>query len=163
MFYSRLDAQQAAQTAQTAAQQAAQTAAQAAQVAAQTAAQAAQDTAQTARGWAAPQLENAADYYATTVSPRITDALRSTARQVSPDRSGSRLLGRRLPGGRALQVSLLVAAGIAAAGAAAVLVRHKYKAAMAADTEFDVVDVEDSDEPGPVSSAAAQADAVAGV
>lgn len=144
----------ASQTAQTAAQSAAHAAQAAAQSAAHTAQSAAQSAAQemgksmrqgvyVARGWAAPRLEDAADYCTTTVAPRVADTLRSTARQVSPDDS-KRKSGLR----SAMSLSLLALAAAAAAGAVAVLVRRQYKAAMEADTETEVVDVDDANEPG---------------
>ena len=96
----------AAQTAAAAAQSAAQTAAMAAQVAAQEVSTAAQTAATgvskgvyNARRWAAPQLENAAEYTTTTAAPKVSAVLLSTARQVNPEdvphQSG---LPRRLPG-----------------------------------------------------------------
>lgn len=72
----------------------------------------------TARKWAAPQLENAADYCTMTVAPRVSSALRTTARQVRPEdpaAAKSRL-------GRTLSWPFLVAAVLAAAGATAAVV-----------------------------------------
>jgi hypothetical protein len=120
------------------------TAAQSAQAAAQVAAQGVGSAAQgvgktvtrqvhTARGWAAPRLENAADYCTATVAPRVSSAIRATARQVSPEdaRPGK---GR----GRASWSFLVIAALAAAAAATAVAVaRQRYKTAMDADTEPD--------------------------
>jgi hypothetical protein len=138
----------AAQTAQSAAQTA-QSAAQTAQSAAQTAALSMGSAAQTAahemgrsmrqgvyvaRGWAAPRLENAADYCTATVAPRVADTLRTTARQVSPDDATKRRPTLR----SVLSVSALGLAAAAAAAAVAVLVRRQYKAAMDADTEGSV-------------------------
>lgn len=126
----------AAQNAAAAAQTAAQTATMAAQVAAQEVSTAAQLAATNvnkgvynARVWAAPQLENAAEYTTTTLAPKVSAALRSTARQITPEdvrpkRSSS-----------VLTWSFLAAAVLAAAGAAAVLIRQRYRTAMAADTE----------------------------
>jgi hypothetical protein len=140
-------AQAAAQTAAQSAQAAAQTAALTAQAAAQTAAQgmgkSARQGVYVARGWAAPRLENAADYTTTTVAPRVADALRSTARQVSPEDVSNRRSAMR----SVLSISVLAGAALAAVGAVAILVRHQYKSAMDADTEDDVVDVEDTHEP----------------
>jgi hypothetical protein len=83
-------------------------------------------------GWAAPRLENAADYCTATAAPMVSSALRSTARQISPGR-------RRKKGIRsALRWSLLATGAFAAAGAAAMAVRQRYRAAMAADTEEDI-------------------------
>jgi hypothetical protein len=134
-----------------AAAQSAQAAAQSAQAAAQTAAQTAaqgmgrqvRQGTYSARGWAAPRLESAADYYMGTVSPRVADALRSTARQVRPEEPASSRRSLR----SALSMSVLGLAVLAAAGAVAALVRRQYKAAMHADGEGDVVNVGDANEP----------------
>jgi cobalamin biosynthesis Mg chelatase CobN len=164
------NAQLAAQTAQQAAQTAAKSAAKAAQAAAQSAAADAGSAAQSAahemgrsvrggvdsaRGWAAPQLESAADYTTDTVAPKIAEALRSTARQVRPASARRR---------SALAWSLLAVGAIAAVGAVAAvaIVRQKYKAAMEADSESDLMDIEDKDEPGGTATTP-QAGAVAGV
>ena len=108
----------------------------AAQVAAQEVSNAAQAAATgvskgvyNARRWAAPQLENAAEYTTMTAAPKVSAVLRSTARQVNPEdvppkRSSSPLTW-----------SFLAAAVLAAAGAVAVLVRQRYRTAMDADTE----------------------------
>lgn len=82
-----------------------------------------------ARGWAAPRLEIAADYCTATVAPRVADALRSTARQVSPAETA----GRRLSPRTVVSASVLATVVLAAAGAAAVLVRRQYKAAVSED------------------------------
>lgn len=139
----------AAQSAAAAAQNAAQTAAQGAATAAQSAAQGVNSAAQTAaanvskgvkqgvfgaRGWAAPRLESAADYVTATAGPKVSSALRATAKQVSPpDTRRSKLRS-------ALTWSVLGAAVLAAAGAAGVMVRKRYQAAMAADTELDTAE-----------------------
>lgn len=144
-------AQSAAQTAQAAAQAAAQTAAQTAQTAAQTAAEMASKSVRkgvfSARGWAAPRLESAADYATETVAPKVSSVLRDTARQISPPN------GRKKGFRSGLRWSLLATAAFAAAGAAALLVRQRYRAAMAADTE--AADTEDggSTTPGQPTSA----------
>ena len=142
-------AQAAAQTAQAATAQAAQTAqaaaaqaAQAAQAAAQTAAQgigkSVRQGVYTARGWAAPRLENAADYCTETVAPRVSTALRSTARQVSPDAASPKRRIRSV-----LSWPVLAVAVLAGAGAIAALVRKKYRAAMNDDARADdAADVE---------------------
>jgi hypothetical protein len=155
-----LTAQNAAGTAQTAAKNAAMTAqhaADAAQVAAknaavtahhaagtaQTTAHNASDTAQavasnlsknvkvrvhTARKWAAPRLESAADYTTSTVAPKVSEALRTTADKVTPAEPES---SKR----KVLAWSLFGAAVLAGLGAAAALVRARYQAAIAADSE----------------------------
>jgi hypothetical protein len=139
-------ASSAAQSAAVAAQSAAQTAAQTAATAAQAAKQGMNTAAQSAaagvsqglklgvynaRGWAAPRLESAADYVTATAAPKVSTALRSTAQQVNPappPRSRMR---------SALTWSILGAAIAAALGAAAAVIRQRYQAAMAADTEVD--------------------------
>ncbi len=97
-----------------------------------------------ARRWAASQLEGAADYTTSTmtpavsktlvktVAPRVSDTLRSTARQVSPPET-------RSPLRRVLMWTTLGAAILAAAGAGGTLIWRRYRTAMAADTEADVV------------------------
>lgn len=143
-------AQAAAQAAQVA-QAAAQTAAEGMGVAAQNAAQGAQTAAHemgksmrkgmvTARVWAAPRLETAADQFTETVAPRIADAMRTTARQVQPEVASKTKRN-------VLSLSVLGVAVLAAFGAVAALVRRQYKTAMEADTESDIMDIEDGDEP----------------
>jgi hypothetical protein len=143
-------------TAQAAAQSAAQQAAQQAQQAAQMAVQQAQHAAAgmnsrvragtlSARGWLAPRLESAADYTTSTaapavsealvknVAPRVSGALRSTARQVSPPKARSSKSSLK----SALAWTSLVATVLAAAGAAGTMAWRRYRAAMAADTQPD--------------------------
>jgi hypothetical protein len=143
-------------TAQAAAQSAAQQAAQQAQQAAQLAVQQAQQAAAgmnsrvragtlSARGWLAPRLESAADYTTSTaapavsealvknVAPRVSGALRSTARQVSPPKARSSKPSLK----SALAWTSLVATVLAAAGAAGTVVWRRYRAAMDADTQPD--------------------------
>jgi trimeric autotransporter adhesin len=139
-------ASKAAQAAAAAAQTAAHTAAQTAQTAAQAAAQGMNTAAQTAatgvgrgvkegvyyaRGWAAPVLENAADYTTATLAPKVSAALRDTARQVRPEDTSRNKLRS------ALTWSALGAAVLAALGAAAVVVKKRYQSAMAAEAEAD--------------------------
>jgi hypothetical protein len=81
-----------------------------------------------ARAWAAPHLESAADYTASTVAPKVSDALRTTARQISPPQKKSSTRA-------VLTWSMLGAAVAAAAGAAVALLRARYRAAIAADSE----------------------------
>jgi hypothetical protein len=144
----------AAQSAALAAQNAAgvaQTAAQNAAVIATNAAQNASDAAQaaatglntaatgltkevkrgvyTARSWAGPRLESAANYCTTTVAPKVSSALRTTARQVSPADT------RRSTKRSVVTWSVLGASILAALGAAAALIRYRYRAAIAADSE----------------------------
>lgn len=132
----------AANAAQAKAQVAAQNAAAAAQVAAQNASDAAQTAAQTAalkvrkgtaqgvygaRRWAAPRLESAADYTTKTAAPKVSSALKKTARQVQPPKGRSK---RSVLGWTALGAAIL-----AAVGAGAALVRYRYRTAIAADGE----------------------------
>jgi hypothetical protein len=83
----------------------------------------------TARNWAAPRIDGAADYCTTTVAPKVSSALRATARQVSPAET------TKPKKSSALTWSLLGAAVMAALGAAAAVVRYRYRAAIAADSE----------------------------
>jgi hypothetical protein len=83
-----------------------------------------------AREWAAPHLEDAADAVTASVAPRVSSALRSTARQVRPDGTTSGRAGLR----RLLSWRWLLGAGaaIAAAGAsAAIAMRRRYAGATA--------------------------------
>jgi hypothetical protein len=89
----------------------------------------------TARSWAAPRLDGAADYCTTTVAPKVSAALRTTARQVSPADTVS---SKR---SSTLTWSLLGAAVLAALGATAALVRYRYRAAIAADCEAEDVEI----------------------
>jgi hypothetical protein len=100
-----------------------------------------------ARGWVAPRLEGAADYTTSTVAPalsgalcnnlapRVSGALRSTARQVSPQD----LRPSRSPLRAILAWSALAAAVLAGAGAAGTLAWRRYRAAMDSDTEPDMM------------------------
>jgi hypothetical protein len=121
----------AAQTAATAAQAAAQEVSSAAQTAAQGVNKGVRQGVYRARVWTAPRLESAADYTTATMAPKVSSALRVTARQVSPQDM------QRKNGHSALAWSVLGAAVLAAAGAVAAMVRHRYRSAMAADTEED--------------------------
>jgi hypothetical protein len=132
-----LAAQNAASMAQAAAQNAAALAATAAQKssgAAQTAAsglnKGVRQGVYSARSWTAPRLEVAADYCTTTVAPKVSSALRSTASQVRP------VDARKTKRSSVMTWSLLGAAVAAALGAAAVLVRYRYRTAIAADSEM---------------------------
>src|SRR5271157_5021709 len=81
-----------------------------------------------AKEWAAPRLEDAADVVDTTVAPKVSSALRSTAAQVRP--SGPKRTGIR----RLLDWRLLLGVGVAmaAAGAgAAITMRRRYASATA--------------------------------
>jgi hypothetical protein len=155
-------AQSAAATAQSAAQTAAQTAASAAQTAAQSVNSAAQTAAvevskgvkqgvYQARGWAAPVLENAAEYTTSTLAPKVSTALRSTAQQVRPEDV------RKSKARSILTWSALGAALLAALGAAGVLVRKRYQDAMTADTEVDAAEGTAT----PADAAKAEADPTA--
>lgn len=126
----------AARNAAAAAQAAAQNAAVAASNAAQNASGASQTAMMGARKWAAPQLESFADYCTTTIAPMVDSALRSTATRVRPVEVSPK---RRVS--PTLTWSLLAGALVAALGAAAALVRVKYRSAMATDTEEETVTV----------------------
>ena len=118
----------AAQTAAVVATNAAQTASDAAQTAATSLSKGVKERVYTARTWAAPRLENAADYTSSTVAPKVSAALRSTARQVRPvDTRSSRKT--------VLTWSVLGAAILAAVGAGVAVARYRYRTAIAADTE----------------------------
>jgi hypothetical protein len=83
-----------------------------------------------AREWAAPHLEDAADAVTASVAPRVSSALRSTARQIRPDGTASGRTGLR----RLLSWRWLLGAGaaIAAAGTSAALaMRRRYASATA--------------------------------
>jgi hypothetical protein len=121
----------AAQTAQAATQTAAQAASTAAQSAAEKASESVMKGVFSVRGWAAHQMESAADYTTGTVAPKVSSVLRDTARQISPPN------GRKKGFLPAHRWSLLATAAFAAAGAAALLVRQRYRASMAADAEDD--------------------------
>lgn len=124
-----LAAQNAAGVAAAAATNAAQNATGAAQTAAAGVSKGVKQGVYTARSWAAPRLDNAADYCTTTVAPKVAAALHNTARQVKPvDTTRSKRSS-------VLTWSILGAAILAAAGAAGAVVRYRYRTAIAADTE----------------------------
>ena len=92
-----------------------------------TAAQGVRQGVQGAREWAAPRIEDAADAVETTVAPKVSSALRSTAQQVRPN--GGKTGARRLLSWRWM---LGMGAALAAAGAgAAVAMRRRYASATA--------------------------------
>jgi hypothetical protein len=92
-----------------------------------------EDAVQGAREWAAPRLEGAADAVTTTVAPKVSSVLRSTAEQVRPDGKAGKTGLRRLLGWRWL---FGVGALVAAVGAtAAVAMRRRYASATA-DAEY---------------------------
>ena len=129
-------AQHAANAAQMAAFQAATTAVTAAHSAGDSAQVTATDLSKevkrqvnTARKWAAPRIEGAADYTTGKAAPKVSSALRKAARQVNPAEPA------RSKRRSALRWSLLAAAVAAGLGAAAV-VRYRYRAAIAADSEI---------------------------
>ena len=82
-----------------------------------------------ARSWAGPRLDSAAEYCTTTVAPKVSAALHSTARQVTPPEPKS---SKR---SSVVTWSLLGAAVLAALGAAAAAARYRYRAAIEADSE----------------------------
>jgi cytoskeletal protein RodZ len=93
-----------------------------------------------ARSWAAPRLDTAAEYCTTTVAPKVSAALHTTARQVSP------VDMKRSKRSSMLTWSLLGAAILAALGAAAAVARYRYRAEIAAESEM-------ADEEMPADSA----------
>ena len=135
----------AARAASTATQTAAQGVSNAAQTAAQGVSKGVGRGVYSARGWAAPQLENAADYFTATMAPRVSSALRTTAQQVRPE-------DMRTKKGSPLAWSLLAAAAVAAAGAAAGMIWHRYRSAMAADTAEDTETSTGSDAAPPAGT-----------
>jgi trimeric autotransporter adhesin len=127
-------AQAAAAAAQSAAQAAAQTAASAAQAAAAGVNKGVQQGVYSARGWAAPMLENAADYTTSTAAPKVASALRVAARQVRPEDT-SRNRTRSI-----ITWSALGAAVLAALGAGGALARKRFQGAITADTEAEATE-----------------------
>ena len=95
-----------------------------------------------AREWAAPRLEGAADAVTTSVAPKVSSALRSTASQVRP--TPAKTESRRMPDWRWM---LGLGAVVAAAGTtAAVAMRRRYARATA--------DAKDATEPDATEQAA---------
>ena len=122
-------AQVAAQNAAVVATNAAHNASGAAQTAAAGLSKGTRQGVYTARSWAAPRLDSAAEYCTTTVAPKVSTALHNTARQVRPvDTTKSKRSSM-------LTWSLLGGAVLAALGAAAAVVRYRYREAIAADSE----------------------------
>lgn len=70
------------------------------------------------RGWAAPQLHDAADAVDSAIAPRVSGAMRATARKVSPD-SGRSTWQRGMSAMRSWPGLAAIMAVLAAAGAAA--------------------------------------------
>jgi hypothetical protein len=83
----------------------------------------------TARIWTAPRLDSAADYWTTTLAPKVSIALQNTARQVRPAEP------TRSKRSSMLTWSLLGASILAALGAGAAVARYRYRTAIAADSE----------------------------
>ena len=124
-----LAAQNAAALAAAAATNAAQSASGTAQMAAAGLNKGVKQGVHNARSWAAPRIDSAADYCTTTVAPKVSAALHTTARQVSPADM------KRSKTSSMLRWSLLGAAILAALGAATAAARYRYRAAIAADSE----------------------------
>jgi hypothetical protein len=120
-------AQAAAQQAAAAAQLAAHNASDAAQAAAQVAADSVRKGVGTgihgARSWAAPRLDSAADYTTKTAAPKVSSALKKTARQVQPPKGRSK---RSVVAWTAFGAAML-----AAIGAGAAIARYRYRTAIA--------------------------------
>jgi hypothetical protein len=105
------------------------------------------------RVWAAPRLESAADYTTTTVAPKVSAALMSTANQVRVEEVSQK------KNHSVLMWSALTAAVIATAGAVAALVRYRYRAAMVEeDEEFDAVTQPGGAQEGATPEGSAPAD-----
>jgi hypothetical protein len=121
-------AQVAAQNAAVVATNAAHSANDAAQMAAAGLSKGVRQGVYTARTWAAPRLDSAADYTTTTVAPKVSTALRNTARQVRPPEPASSKRSM-------LTWSVLGASILAALGAGAAVARYRYRSAIAADSE----------------------------
>lgn len=84
------------------------------------------------RVWAAPRLENVADYTTATVAPKVSTALRDAANQVRP----ADLTQKKSRS--ALTWSLFATGVVAIAGAVTAMVRYKYRTATVADADdFD--------------------------
>ena len=122
-------AQVAAQNAAVVATNAAHNASGAAQTAAAGLSKGTRQGVYTARSWAAPRLDSAADYTTTTIAPKVSTALRNTARQVRPPEPASSKRSSMLTW------SVLGASILAALGAAAAAARYRYRTAIAADSE----------------------------
>jgi len=122
-------AQVAAQNAAVVATNAAHNASGAAQTAAAGLSKGTRQGVYTARSWAAPRLDSAADYTTTTIAPKVSTALRNTARQVRPPEPASSKRSSMLTW------SVLGASILAALGAAAAAARYRYRSAIAADSE----------------------------
>jgi hypothetical protein len=122
-------AQAAAQNAAAVAANAAQNASGAAQTAATGVSKGVRQGVFAARSWAAPRLDSAAEYCTTTVAPKVSAALHSTARQVRPADT------RSTKKWSILTWSVLGAAVAAALGAAAAVARYRYRTAIATDSE----------------------------
>lgn len=148
------NAASAAQSAAEVAQSVAQNASGAAQTAAAGLNRNVRQGVYTARSWAAPRLDTAADYCTTTVAPKVSAALRTTARQVRPaDKTTSKKSSM-------LTWSVLGAAILTALGAAAAVVRYRYRTAIAADSETadeEVLADSSGSQAEPASPDAAQA------
>ena len=99
-----------------------------------------------AREWAAPRLEGAADAVTTSVAPKVSSALRSTASQVRP--TPAKTESRRMPDWRWM---LGLGAVVGAAGTtAAVAMRRRYARATADAkdaTESDATEQAAADDP----------------
>jgi hypothetical protein len=102
-----------------------------------------------AREWAAPRLEDAADAITSSVAPRVSSALRSTAGQVRPAGTQPGKAGLR----RLLSWRWLLGAGavIAAAGATAAIAMRRRYASATAEVQND------ADSPGDEAAARDQA------
>jgi hypothetical protein len=102
-----------------------------------------QEAVRGAREWAAPWLDSAADAVTTSVAPKVSSALHSTAGYVRPAGPPARTGLRRLLDWRLL---LGLGAALAAAGTtAAVAMRRRYASATAAAEDATEPDEQDPD------------------
>jgi hypothetical protein len=132
------------------------------------------DRVYTARGWAAPRLESAAEYTSKTVAPAVSSALQTAAdkasKTVAPAVSSALQTAADKvspPAAKSSKKTILLwsalGAGIAAGlAAAAALVRFRYRAAIAADSETadeEVLSDSTGGQAAPVTPDTAAADA----
>jgi hypothetical protein len=112
-----------------------------------------EDAVQGAREWAAPRLEDVADAVTTAVAPKVSSALRSTAAQVRPEKSGKTGI-RRLLDWRWL---LGVGAVLAAAGATTAITMKRRYASATAEAK-DATEASEDGHPAETTDPAAHAD-----
>jgi hypothetical protein len=106
-----------------------------------------------AREWAAPRLEDAADAVTSSVAPRVSSALRSTAGQVRPAGAQPGKAGLR----RLLSWRWLLGAGavVAAAGATAAIAMRRRYANATAEVQDDAESHDNESAPTPETASEA--------